>query len=654
MTARARRPRARTLATPVGVVALALCGAGPASAAWTPSTSALPLDADTPPVVLIGPVPGSAAVVATEVGALATAIHRPGESGWVRGTTIPAGPDDQVIVGDGGLAALGVLDGGGQVVHVQRAGPDGALTDLGSFPIGVEEAVTDLAVAPDGSAVVVVMTATNGLAVWHRDAAGAWTAHPAATVEVSDASAAVGPTGTLTVAWSENDVDGYAVRAHAATFGSGATPFPHVAVVGDTSAGDATVVEIAAIPSRDGRPGAAWLEDGGDGRERIVGGPEGAIVELWTGPEGTIEPGIAATSSVDRTLVRALDADGLAALVMDPDRGCVAQSDVEDGVVVDRSGALVVVGARAGRLVAAPVDDACVAGADPHVGPTTPPGSAIAAATDVDGTLVVAIDPPDASQPTLVAVEDRTPPTITGIDAPEAVTTGQTFSVSGDAYDAWGVTRLRWRFGDADVGAGGTARGRFGIAGRRTVTLQATDPSGNVGRLDRTVTVTAAPSAVEPPETDRPPASTTPTGPPVTVPLPPRGDGDAEAAERPRIRALRIRRRAGRWTVTVQARHVERLVVSLYRERYVKGTDGVRRRARPPVCPRRDAPDRRPATGRRGRIVVQVDGRRTTLRLPRSMERALRRRGRYKLRVVAHGAEGTRRAAARRHITVCR
>jgi hypothetical protein len=117
------------------------------------------------------------------------------------------------------------------------------------------------------------------------------------------------------------------------------------------------------------------------------------------------------------------------------------------------------------------------------------------------------------------------------------------------------------------------------------------------------------------------------------------------------VRILDVRQgRDRRWTLRLRARNATRLEVSLFRERYVAGTAA---RRRPATCPVRPRPARRPPTGRRGRIVVDAGGVRTTVRLPRTMQQALAKRGRYTVRVVARGARGTRAATALRRFTVC-
>ncbi|MGE4426755.1 MAG: hypothetical protein AB7G37_09920 [Solirubrobacteraceae bacterium] len=651
--------QARTGRRPMVVgAACALVAVAPATAAaaWPSTTTELPLKGEEHRVVA-GPTAGSVAVVGAGVDGLALTAHRPGQLGWEPGQAVPAGEDDDVVLGDGGIGVVSRFADGMATVEVHHALPSGTFASLGTFTVGEEEAVSKIAVAPDGSAVAVVLGADDALRVRHRTAGGAWTEHaPAGAAPIGDVAATVRPTGVLTVAWYDLDGDLAPSTVAAATFGA-AGPLRQDALA-SLAGSTATIDSIVAVPSRNGAPGAVWSESWEDDTAHVRGAEAGPIAgdpvtvhELEAASFDAIGLDIAATSSATRTLVRTLDpVTSTARIVALDDPACTSTTDLENGVIVERGGALVATGIRGDRLAAGTIDDSCTVGADPSPGPPVPAGARLAAATDAEGSLVVAALPYDATQPAVVAVDDRTPPTITGIDAPERVTQGRSFTMTGAAYDAWGISSLRWRLDDVAVGTGGSVSGRFADAGRGRITLRALDPSGNVARVDRDVTVVARP-ATNPGTAIR----DDPAVPPVQIPVPPTGGAKTEA--RARVRSLSIRRRGGRWQVSMRVTDARRVVLSLYRERYVRPgsrSKGAIRLRRPPVCRPGSRSGSRPKTGRRGRVVMRIGSKRVTKRLPRSMERALRKRGRYSLRVVAHGAPGTKFTAARKRFTVCR
>lgn len=94
-----------------------------------------------------------------------------------------------------------------------------------------------------------------------------------------------------------------------------------------------------------------------------------------------------------------------------------------------------------------------------------------------------------------VAVDDVTPPAFAGVSVPATADVGSAASFSATASDAWSATSVSWYFGDGATATGAAVSHAYGSAGRWTVTVTATDTSGNTMATTRQIDVLASGSA---------------------------------------------------------------------------------------------------------------------------------------------------------------
>jgi hypothetical protein len=306
------------------------------------------------------------------------------------------------------------------------------------------------------------------------------------------------------------------------------------------------------------------------------------------------------------------------------------------GAVRGAGSELVGVGTGA-PLQASLLDPAC-AGAPAPAGPPAGDPDEVAAATDAEGTVVAAASSEDA---TIVTALDEVAPAITAVHVPASARTGEPVDVSVDGGDSWGLAAIAWSVDGAAAGTGRALRLPAQRAGRHQVAVAMTDVAGNVARETRTLEVSEDAAPAPPPQT--------PVAPPVVVPVPPAGGGGAPAV-RPRVLSAKVQRRRGVWFVSLRLRGADRVQLSLLRAPYLSA-ERLRELGRDSGCGPHGG--HRP-TGRKGRMVQRISGERVRVRLPAAMQRALRARGRYVLRVVALGADGQRsKPATTRRWTVC-
>jgi len=114
-------------------------------------------------------------------------------------------------------------------------------------------------------------------------------------------------------------------------------------------------------------------------------------------------------------------------------------------------------------------------------------------AIDQAGNPLVAFAQGDGADPergqSAVAVDDLTPPTITGFDVPASVVAGAPLHVTAAASDDWSGVTFAWDFGDGGNAGGAAADHTFATAGTRTVTVTATDGGGNTATRSAQVAV---------------------------------------------------------------------------------------------------------------------------------------------------------------------
>ena len=114
----------------------------------------------------------------------------------------------------------------------------------------------------------------------------------------------------------------------------------------------------------------------------------------------------------------------------------------------------------------------------------------------------------------LLTALDRTAPTAT-VGVPSTGTTGTAVAFTATVGDLFSApVDVTWDFGDGATGAGTSVSHTYATAGDRTVTVVATDASGNATTLTRSISVSAPPPAPPAPPSDpAPPAAPEPTPP---------------------------------------------------------------------------------------------------------------------------------------------
>jgi hypothetical protein len=631
----------------LGGVALA---ATPAGAAWAPST-ALKFE----PEVLSTGLPGQAAFAGIDDGgATQLALRSPGSSA-VRDVPSPLPSVDEVVYGEGGAVAF--IDPGSSRLRVGTLDAAGVFTPAGDLPVGDESSLQAVAAAGDGSVAAVYVDGDFALRLALARAGTTPTDDIVSADEAEAGPADVAPAGDggYAAAWVETndtttEIAGLRVRP-------GAAPDPRFTLVtADDIPADAFIEEISVPPgatvptavwggTAPDANGAGttytWLSVQGAGTRVVASLPgEGsAVAETRAFPSGRIL--VAATLATE-------DGDELPFVkVVPPAAGpeCVVPSRALNPRSTPTGGAIALVGLDAARnIVRHDVRDDC-GGESPVTGPAAP-GAVKAVGTDPQGSLVVAVSDEENAAGAFT-VDDRTPPTLSGLRVPARLAPGERFSASVQAVDAWTVGTVSWRLDGRPFGEdGATATGRAPEPGEHRLEVTATDAAGNRSRASATVTVIA----------DSPGAPTTPPGPGAEVPLPtpkPKpGPRRPPSPSDPTVRIRSIQETAKGWVLRLRVRNASRVRLRLYRQRYL----GAEKLRRPLTCPVRPRPLRRPPTGLRGRTTVVVDGSSVAMRIPRPLADALTKRGRYTLSVVAIGTgtkARTASAAANRSFTAC-
>ena len=116
-----------------------------------------------------------------------------------------------------------------------------------------------------------------------------------------------------------------------------------------------------------------------------------------------------------------------------------------------------------------------------------------AAMDEAANPLVASISPAGEAR---VAVYDASPPAISAVSTPGALTTGEAGAFGATVVDAWAGLAAGspvWAFGDGGSGAGSTASHAYAAPGPFTATLTATDAVGNAASAAGTVLVGAPP-----------------------------------------------------------------------------------------------------------------------------------------------------------------
>jgi hypothetical protein len=624
--------------------------AAPAGAAWTPPVT-LPF---APEAVRAGGAPGQVAFAGTAEADEATQwLLRTPPSATLRPLATPVPVGATVQYGDGG--ALAYIDPGTGALHLGTLTGAGTYAPAGSLAVDPEDFVASVAAAGDGSVAVVFTDGDFRLHLALAAPGGAVTDQvvslPGATVDVADvAPLAAGGYG---VAWAESSdtaqvVAGLRVRP-------GGVVDARKALEDDEMPADATPSDIQ-VPAGASALTAVWAAgmlapaprtvvrlsvEGAATRELAAAGPDDSVsVTTRAFPSGRLLVSLGVEPD-DGAPYATTELVGPGAT----ERQCLAPAGRPYDTSVLAGHAIALVGVDpAGAVVRQDVREDCTV--TTLTGPKTTGTTVTAADVDGEGSLVAVTG--DDGSGGLFTVDDRTPPTLSGLKVPSRVVAGERFFASVTASDAWGVDTVSWRLDGRAFDDGTTASGRAPDPGEHRLEVTATDAAGNRFSARADIDVVAdGPGA--------PPPGAPPGGAGAEVPLPtPSKPGKREPRDPsdPTVRIRSLQETSKGWVLRLRVSGASRVRLGLYRERYL-GAGKVRRRL---TCPVRPRPLRRPPSGLRGRTTVVVNGSSVALRIPRPLADALTKRGRYTLTVVALGTGAKARkasAAANRSFTAC-
>lgn len=359
----------------------------------------------------------------------------------------------------------------------------GAVSDLVAPPGPAEDIeannAADVALDPAGRAVAAwaqtVAGVTTVYAAW-RPAGGPWgPAQPVAGASQSVTALKVGinAAGTATVVWGAGD-------------------YPS----GDVFASRASWNGPAWEPAAGLSGGVGGLQGGA---LQLTVDPGGKAIAIWT-EWGSVTAAIRPVGSGWRsrqTLSAAGGSDGVVALDAAGNAVAAWQREVGASSVVEATT----------RPQGADWSPAKVLSA---AGKT---GSEPAAAMSPDGSaMVVWKQGDDLNRGVAFAVNDVTPPSLSGVSVPGSARVGAPVSVSmGAPQDRWStVEQVGWDFGDGSLAGGTAAVHAYAAAGTYTVTARAVDAAGNATTQTRQVIVTTPP--LLPPPAGSQPSSPGTTG----------------------------------------------------------------------------------------------------------------------------------------------
>jgi hypothetical protein len=216
------------------------------------------------------------------------------------------------------------------------------------------------------------------------------------------------------------------------------------------------------------------------GKAELTVGPGGTAIAVWTesgGVSAAIRP--AGGGWLPRQALSAAGgSDGVVALDAGGSAVAAWQREVAGSPVVEAATRPQGAGWSAARVLSA----AGTRGMQPAVA-MGPDGTAMAVWEQGD----------DLSRGVSFAVDDLTPPSLSGVSVPGAAAVGAPVHVSMSApTDRWStVDRVGWDFGDGTLAGGTSAVHAYAVAGTYAVTARAVDGAGNASAQTRQVVVTA-------------------------------------------------------------------------------------------------------------------------------------------------------------------
>lgn len=632
-----------------------LGAASSASAAWFDAGDVA--DTGAGGRVLPGPAAGQVAVAG--VGADGVARGRGHVPGGAFGplATLAAGNEDfPSVIGPGG-AIISTESG---VTQARRLRPDGSA----SAPRPVADAdfssTSTGAVAPSGALVTAVSDGDGALQLWRQAsestapvAIGAAFGEDVSIVDI----ASFGADGFVVVWVERREAGGQRVRStvvQGSTVGASRT----LQVI---PSDDENVDDVHAVGS--GSPIVAWTvssaaEDGPPTKTVAASAVAGGPTDLGTGlPGGFVsELRSVQVAGGGAAVAWASESDeGVESRVVsvgpDSAKRCEVARPVGAITLVDRGGPTAVELGTDGRIGAVPISPATCAPGAASPGPVVDGAGAVDAAVDADGAIVALVGLGEGGS--RILVDDVTPPTLDPFVPPRIVGDGQPLVATARPADAWGVRSVSWTLDGAPVADAERTPDGVRIAnpaeGDHQVAVTATNTAGSTARREGRTTVdpSAPPTSTPVPRTPDPDPTPAPGAPAPASPSP--ATPRTPTVRRPVARVVAIERHRGRWTVVLRQRRGTKVRLALFRERYQPGSA---LNGRTPTCP---APHggRRPETGRIGVTRVRVARTTSRIRLPRSFDAALRRRGRYTVTAIVSAKDGARSTSVLRRITTC-
>lgn len=115
-----------------------------------------------------------------------------------------------------------------------------------------------------------------------------------------------------------------------------------------------------------------------------------------------------------------------------------------------------------------------------------------------DAVVTWSANDPTTSSHIAVAVNDVTPPALSGVVTPPSVEVGAGAAMTAVTTDTWSSSGVIWDFGDGASASGGSVSHAYATPGDRTITITATDALGNTGSQTRAISVTPRPGEPAP------------------------------------------------------------------------------------------------------------------------------------------------------------
>lgn len=509
---------------------LVLAGSEAAGAAWLPPVAASGIEGRVEDPQVAVDADGNTTIVWTSGEAPNRSIRssfRPAGGEWepafTRMTAISDCHHPRLAVNAAGAAAL--------VAECEKPTPAvrAAYRPAGSWNGAIEIGgsasgnAPRVGIAPNGDVDAVWSGPSSTVVAAHRPASGSWSSGAQISPAGKNAlepNLAVSPGGYAHAIWRE-ERDGYAgdpvieVKASRRSPGTGGTwnePFRLSSNFGPSSTTPVAIGEPQISIGVNGQRMMAWSQQGTDilMAERTSSGDlfgiNEPIVFLSESGNNVEDPRIAVDGSGLGAVAWRSDEAGLfpmkgatTALINGNWSGPTLLSGATTGtttpsLAVDPSGRATAVWIAGGSTYATtrPAGGGFPTQAATVISSAAQPGfQGPAVTTTGDGDVVAAWSA--SATRVAVAVDDVTPPELSGVSVQSTAVAGSATAMSASASDAWSDTSLSWDFGDGASAGGADVSHAYATAGTKTVTVTATDAAGNATSTTRTITVSPAP-----------------------------------------------------------------------------------------------------------------------------------------------------------------